>query len=149
MLGGSALDRQAVVTTLGLREEPGRPLLTLLTGHLHARRLLPALGNCEHRLASCAESAAVLLPGCPHLQLPATSRERLSIGGEMSYRAPSLALPAPGQQVTPVALGAYEGVRLFVERARACRPCRIPVPDRHRRRDFGSDVGSGVVDFWW
>lgn len=117
-----ALVPQAVATALALHEEAGRPLLATLVEALRAMRLLLVLDNCEHLLTACAELAAVLLRHCPHLHLLATSRERLAISGESSYRLPSLALPAPDQQPTLAALGAYEGVRLFVERARARRP---------------------------
>ncbi|HWE64376.1 MAG TPA: AAA family ATPase, partial [Chloroflexota bacterium] len=117
-----ALVPQAVATALGLREEPGRPLLHTLSDHLHARQVLLVLDNCEQVLRACAELAATLLRRCPHLQVLATSRERLGIGGESSYRVPSLALPTPDQQLPAAALSAYEGVQLFLERARAGQP---------------------------
>src|SRR5258705_9762009 len=51
-----------------------------------------------------------------------TSRERLGMAGELTYRVPSLTVPGPGDTVAPDALLAYDGVRLFVERARLLRP---------------------------
>src|SRR5258705_1568566 len=50
------------------------------------------------------------------------SRERLAMAGELTYRVPSLTVPGPSDNVAPDALLAYEGVRLFVERARLLRP---------------------------
>lgn len=121
-LSDQALVPQAVATTLGLREEPGRPLLATILGALGSRQMLLVLDNCEQLVGACAELAVALLQGCPHMQLLATSRERLGIRGETIYRVPSLALPAAGQQPTVAELGQYAAVQLFVERARACRP---------------------------
>jgi transcriptional regulator with XRE-family HTH domain/class 3 adenylate cyclase len=113
---------QAIAGVLGLREEPERALLTTLSEYLQAKQLLLVLDNCEHLLAACSEVAAVLLRHCPHLHLLATSRERLGIGGETSYRVPSLVLPPPDRPLSPASLSEFEAVRLFVERARASRP---------------------------
>jgi predicted ATPase len=44
------------------------------------------------------------------------------MGGELTYRVPSLTVPGPDNNVAPDALLAYEGVRLFVDRARLLRP---------------------------
>ena len=119
--GGASPVPLAVAAALGLREEPGRPLLATLLDAIGSRHLLLVLDNCEHLLAACAELAAALLRGCPHLRLLATSRERLGIRGETSYRVPSLSTPAPDLHPA-AALAAYEGVQLFVERARAASP---------------------------
>jgi len=113
---------QAVATALGVREGPGCPLAQALADHLQAKHLLLVLDNCEQLVGACAELAALLLRRCAHLQILATSRERLGVGGERSYRVPSLALPASEEQPTLAGWRAYEGVRLFVERAQACRP---------------------------
>jgi predicted ATPase len=48
---------QAVATALGVREEPGRPLLATLTDALRHQRLLLVLDNCEHLLDTCARLA--------------------------------------------------------------------------------------------
>ena len=117
--GGVSPVPMAVAAALSLREEPSRPLLATLLDALGSRHLLLVLDNCEHLLAACAELAAALLRGCPHLRLLATSRERLGIRGETSYRVPSLSTPDPSLHPAAVALAAYEGVQLFVERARA------------------------------
>jgi len=51
-----------------------------------------------------------------------TSRERLGERGELTYRVPSLTVPNPGDDISPDALLGYEGVRLFVDRAKLLRP---------------------------
>ena len=54
---------------VGVREEPGRPLLATLTDALRPKRLLLLLDNCEHLLDACARLADALLRACPHLRL--------------------------------------------------------------------------------
>ena len=117
---------QAVAAAVGVREEPGRPLLATLTDALRPKRLLLVLDNCEHLLDACARLADALLRACPHLTVLATSREALGIAGETVWRVPSLAAPggaATARHPPPVeALTRYEAVALFVDRARAVQP---------------------------
>ena len=121
-LDGASLVSRAVATAMGLREEPGRPLLATLLDALKRQRLLLVLDNCEHLVTACATLVAALLRGCPHLHLLATSRQRLDIRGETIYRVPSLTLPDPDQHPGAAALAGYEAVRLFVDRACASQP---------------------------
>ena len=92
-LADPALVPQAVAQAVGVREEPGRPLLATLTDALRARRLLLVLDNCEHLLDACARLVDGVLRACPALRVLATSREALGIAGETAWRVPSLALP--------------------------------------------------------
>ena len=90
--------------------------------YLHNRPLRLILDNCEHLLAACATLAEALLLACPGLKLLATSREALQIGGEMTWRVPSLSTPeldAIGRGDDPLQ---FEAIRLFVDRARAVSP---------------------------
>jgi non-specific serine/threonine protein kinase len=80
------------------------------------------LDNCEHLVSACARLADALLKTCPRVRFLATSREALQVGGERTYRIPSLSLPAPKAMMTGESLTQYEAVRLFVERARQVRP---------------------------
>jgi len=50
-----------------------------------------------------------------------TGRERLAITGELTCRVPSLTVPGTNEALTPERVSAYEGVRLFVERAKLVR----------------------------
>jgi non-specific serine/threonine protein kinase len=117
---------RTVATLLGVREEPGRPLIATLTDQLIDRALLLVLDNCEHLLDACAELAAALLRHCPRLRILVTSRQSLGIPGETTYRVPPLAVPeAPGMQPSVAdldRLAGTEAVRLFVERARQFMP---------------------------
>jgi non-specific serine/threonine protein kinase len=109
----------AVAQVLGLREQPGRPVLAVLAEHLHDRCLLLVLDNCEHLVGACAELAEVLLRACPHLRILATSRETLEVPGEATYRVPSLAVPDLAHLPDLQQLAAYEAVTLFLQRARS------------------------------
>jgi predicted ATPase/DNA-binding SARP family transcriptional activator len=93
-----------------------------LARQLAERRLLLVLDNCEHLLDACARLAAALLRTCPDVVVLATSREPLRVGGEVTWRTPSLALPDL-QALPPLSrLAELESVRLFVERARDAAP---------------------------
>lgn len=113
---------QTVATTLGLREEPGHPILEMLAKYLRPRRMLLLLDNCEHLLQACGELVDHLLRGCADLSVLAISREALGVAGEVNYRVPSLAAPQPHEHVPPDQLARYEAVRLFLDRASSIRP---------------------------
>src|SRR5215472_117230 len=83
-----------VADVLGVRQEPGRPVLDTLVEAVGWRGLLVLLDNCEHLISACAKLADALLRGCPSLALLATSREPLGIDGERVYRVPSMGTPA-------------------------------------------------------
>jgi non-specific serine/threonine protein kinase len=108
---------QAVVSALGVRTTGQQPATDALVGFLGGRHLLLVLDNCEHLAESCASLTETLLRACPHLEVLATSREPLGIAGETVWRVPPLSLPS---ETLPPAES--DAVRLFVERARLCRP---------------------------
>jgi predicted ATPase/DNA-binding SARP family transcriptional activator len=120
---GSVLVPQ-IASVLGVREEPGRPLLQRLIDYLGKKRLLLVIDNCEHLLEASAQVIGYLLRECEGVRILATSREALGILGETAWAVPALAVPDPGQlpQDHPTVLRAlmdYESVQLFVERAQA------------------------------
>ena len=121
-LSDPALMPQAVATSLGLREEPGRPLTQTVTDYLFPKSALLLLDNCEHLLPACAGLVDTLLKACPHLCVLATSREALGMAGEQVYRVPSLlapdpaALPSEEKEWTTI-VSEYDAVCLFVVRA--------------------------------
>ena len=112
----------AVAAVLGRRERAGEALLDTLVAYLRDRELLLVLDNCEHLIDACADLAERVLSGCPRVRLLATSREQLRIGGEATWRVPSLASPDPQATLSPADLLAYPAVRLFVDRAQAVQP---------------------------
>jgi predicted ATPase/class 3 adenylate cyclase len=116
-LSDPGLVPQTVAMVLGLKEEPGKPIRQTLTDYLKDKRLLLLLDNCEHLLDGCARLADTLVRQCPQVRVLASSREALGIGGEQTYRVPSLSLPDPKQAPTPVSIAQFEAVQLFSDRA--------------------------------
>ncbi len=123
-LSDPALIPQAIATVLGVKEEPGQPILQTLLRWLKSKRLLLLLDNGEHLLAACARFADTVLKQCPEVRLLVTSREALGVSGEQTYRVPSLGLPpvvTTLRRFSLTDLGAFEAVRLFVDRAAMVR----------------------------
>ena len=98
-----------VIRALGLSDQPGRPTMDTLTRFIADRHMLIVLDNCEHLLDAAAELVNTLLSRCPMLTLLATSREPISVPGEVTWRVPSLPF-------------SDEAVELFADRARLARP---------------------------
>jgi len=112
----------AVAAALGVREEPGKPILDSLARHLTDKRTLVVLDNCEHVLAACATLSERLLTSAAHLKLLVTSREGLGVKGERPYSVLSLSVPGPDLERDPRAVEASDAARLFVDRARFVAP---------------------------
>ncbi len=120
-LADPALIPQAIASALGVREQPGRPLLDSVVDSLRAKNSLLILDNCEHLIDQAAQIANTLLRAAPGLKILATSREGLGIDGETSYRVPSLSLPKPRAK-TVEDLVQCESAQLFLMRAAAVQP---------------------------
>ena len=105
-----------VAAALGVREEPGRPVLDTLAETVGDRYLLVVLDNAEHVLGAAAKLADVMLRCCPRACLLVTSREPLGVGGEHVFRVPPLPVP-PADLAAPDKLAAFESVQLFAENA--------------------------------
>lgn len=121
-LGEPELLPNAVAAVLGVREQPGRPILATLGGYLEQRRTLLVLDNCEHLLEASAALCHALLRGCPQLRVLATSRQPLGVSGEATLALCALDVPADDQPMTPASLMRFDGIRLFVERAATVSP---------------------------
>jgi predicted ATPase/DNA-binding SARP family transcriptional activator len=111
---------QATASALGVREQPGRPLMEALVDHLLRRPTLVLLDNCEHLIDACASLVDELLAACPELRILATSREALALSGELLWRLRSLTVPVSIDGLEKMA--AVEAVALFADRARAVLP---------------------------
>lgn len=112
----------AIAKVVGAPEPVSESPLATLTTFLAEKRLLLVLDNCEHLLDACARVTAHLLARCHTLVVLATSREPLAIPGEMILRVPPLSLPESSTPDDWQRLLAYDGIRLFVERAQAAEP---------------------------
>ena len=110
-----------VAHSLGLSEQPQRPIIELLKEHLESRNVLLLLDNFEH-LRGGSEVVSDLLAAAPRLTVLVTSRSTLNLYGEQEFAVPPLALPEPGAHADLARLSQYEAVALFIDRARAARP---------------------------
>ena len=113
---------QTVASLIGMKEQAGQTIQQSLIEVLKSKQALLLLDNCEHLRTACAQFAAALVLSCPNVSLLATSREALGITGEQIYRVSSLPLPDPKHPINLEALPRYEGVQLFIERARLVSP---------------------------
>lgn len=115
----------AIAQALGIREEPGTPLLDTLRATLSQRQQLLLLDNFE-QVTGAASVVTELLARCPNVQILTTSRIPLRLRGEREYPVGPLALPDPldDQDRQPSFLAAADSpaVRLFVERIQAVKP---------------------------
>jgi len=116
----------ALAGAVGVRPLPGRTPLEAAIAHLAPQRALVVFDNCEQVLGPCRHLVAELLRGCPTLTIMATSREPLGLGGETTWRVPSLSLPTSGSvgadgSAVPGWIDS-DAVRLFVERAAKVQP---------------------------
>ena len=112
----------AIASTLGVREEAGRPIIETLHQFIEDRALLLVFDNCEHLLLVCGQLARDLLQVGRKLAIVATSREPLHVSGEATYLLAPLPAPDPGGENSPDALRGYAAIQLFVDRAIAARP---------------------------
>ncbi len=105
---------------LGLKEEPGRPLIDTVCAWLKPRRALLVVDNCEHVVQAAAEAVDELLGRAPLVQVLASSREPLDVPGEQAY--PLRPMPRPARDAGAGALLQSDAARMFADRARAHRP---------------------------
>jgi predicted ATPase/DNA-binding winged helix-turn-helix (wHTH) protein len=120
-LSDARLVPQAAARTLKVREQSTRPITDTLSDYLASKKLLLVLDNTEHLLNGCAHLIDEIVRRCPDTAVLVTSRERLGIIGELTYRVPSLTVPGVNARLTLDTVSPYEGVRLFVERAKFVR----------------------------
>jgi predicted ATPase/DNA-binding SARP family transcriptional activator len=112
---------ESVAEVLEVREEVGRPVTATLAEFLATRQMLLVLDNCEHVILACAHLVESLLQACPRLKVLATSRETLSLPGELPYRVEGLTLPPEGA-VDATMLPSYAATALFLDRAATAAP---------------------------
>ncbi|MFY1704522.1 ATP-binding protein [Micromonospora sp. WMMA1923] len=112
----------AVAAVLGLRPEPGRPMVDTLVEYAAARRMLVVLDTCDAQPAASAEVISRLLAGSGGVRVLATSRESFGLPGEVVWRIPPLS-------VDPRPDGAQsDAVALLLDRTMAARGGRQPDP---------------------
>ena len=112
----------AVALALGITPGSEQKPLQALVDHLRTEQMLLVLDNCEHVLAGASGLVFALISTCPALQVLATSRSPLHVRGEQVIVLDALSAPQADSLLPAAALGHYDAVKLFVERAQAVRP---------------------------
>ncbi|MFN8475828.1 MAG: helix-turn-helix domain-containing protein [Anaerolineae bacterium] len=130
-----ALVVSRVAELLGVREQPGQPLLDTLKEILREKQTLLLLDNFE-QVVEGGLLVADILAGAAKVSVLVTSREALRLRGEHEYPVMPLPAPGPGAGRLPADLGGYSPSRfmitasslsqypaavLFIERARAVK----------------------------
>ncbi len=114
---------QAVAAALDLDDLEGRNLAMYIADQLRGKQVLLVFDNCERVAEPCAEFVERVLRRCPRVAVLATSRERLSIGGEVVYDVPALATPQEREiEYSPETLMSYDAVQLLCRRVGAAFP---------------------------
>ncbi|WP_342668373.1 adenylate/guanylate cyclase domain-containing protein [Actinoplanes subtropicus] len=80
----------ALAAALGLRAEPGRPVLETVLEECAGRRMLLLLQTSDAAPAACAGLVQRLLAACPGVDVLVTGREPLGVHGEVVWRIPPL-----------------------------------------------------------
>jgi len=112
----------SVAAALGLRPEPGRPVIQTIADHTATRRLLLVLDTSDAHLPAARRLVSRLLSSGRDISVVATSREPLALPGELVWRIPPLSVQAASG-------GGYsDAVALLVDRAAAARGGRPVEP---------------------
>ncbi|MEU4780839.1 adenylate/guanylate cyclase domain-containing protein [Micromonospora sp. NPDC023633] len=111
-----------VAAVLGLRPEPGRPMVDTLVEYAAARRMLVLLDTCDAQPAASADVISRLLAGGVGVRVLATSRESFGLPGEVVWRIPSLSVDPPADGAES------DAVALLLDRTAAARGGRPPDP---------------------
>lgn len=120
-LGDGELVPVVVADTLAAPTRPGSDRATDLVEHLHDRRCVVLLDNCEHLMAACRELVDRLLSHCPEVSVLATSREPLHRPGEILRPVAPLTVPDESA-ATAAEVRDASACRLFELRGAAQRP---------------------------
>jgi predicted ATPase/DNA-binding SARP family transcriptional activator len=119
-VGEADLIGPAIAQAMDMRLASDRAPEVALAERIGERQLLLVLDNCEHLIEAVAHLVEALLRSCPQLTVLATSREPLRVPGEVTWRVPSLSLPALDRAAAQPLEA--ESVRLFAARAAQASP---------------------------
>jgi predicted ATPase/class 3 adenylate cyclase len=107
---------------LGVRPEPGRPLIDTVADAAAGRRMLLVLDTCDAQPAAAADLAMRLLAAGGGVRVLATGRQPLATPGELVWRVPPLRIE-PGPDGT-----SSEALTLLLDRAAAALGGRGATP---------------------
>ncbi|THD60140.1 winged helix-turn-helix domain-containing protein [Phenylobacterium sp.] len=114
-LDDPALLWSAIVSAAGLKNDPENLGQAFVASLLNARALL-ILDNCEHLVSAAAAVAGEIRRRLPAMDILATSREPLRVGGEWVHRLAPLGCPLKDDAADALT---YPAVQLLLERATA------------------------------
>ena len=120
-IADSSLIVDTILGSLRVPRSPQREPLDQAVEALAKQPCLLVLDNFEHLVENGAATVQALLSRVPDLTLLVTSRQLLGLSGEREFALKPLPTPN-GVADTPERLSAYDGVRLFIDRAQASRP---------------------------
>ncbi len=109
-----------VARAIGFHPESNCSGASQVIDFLSSRRVLLLLDNCEHLIDGCASFVEKLLQAAPDLCVLATSREALSVAGEVQWPVSPLTVPATSDPIEHIV--ASPAVRLFVDRVQSVVP---------------------------
>ncbi|MCC6499979.1 MAG: tetratricopeptide repeat protein [Anaerolineales bacterium] len=112
---------QTILSAMRANEQEGKTALETLVERVREQKALLILDNCEHLIEASAKIAETLLASAPALRILASSREALSVPGELAWHVPSMTVPETNAADVERLLQ-FESVRLFVERAALAQP---------------------------
>ncbi|WP_067508761.1 adenylate/guanylate cyclase domain-containing protein [Actinoplanes sp. TFC3] len=101
---------QGLAAALGVRAEPGRPLLDSIIERCGHGGMLVVLDTCDARPAETRTLVRRLLAACPRLDVLATSRAPLGVPGELVWRIPPM-VPADAYALLASRVQAARGGR--------------------------------------
>jgi predicted ATPase len=107
---------EILAKAMNLSLPAGNVPIDALVEWLHNKQILIILDNCEHLLKASASLARKFLQE-PGVHLLVTSREPLSVEGEVLYPVSPLSLPPLESNSADIPM--YDAIRLFIERAQA------------------------------
>lgn len=113
-LAEGSLVAGTVLTVLGAKPGGNASPLQTLVDYLTSRSMLLVFDNCEHLVAEVATAIAEILRSTEQVKVLATSREQLTIEGEIVYRLDALDI--------------NEATQLFIERASSAKADFAPGP---------------------
>lgn len=111
---------QTVAVAVGAKIGPGQDPAESIAAMLSTEHGLLVLDTCEHVVAPAAHVASTILRRAPGMQVLATSRRPLGIGGEIAWPVPPLGIAPPDANAAAEVANA-PSVQLFCARAEAVR----------------------------
>ncbi|UYP20409.1 LuxR C-terminal-related transcriptional regulator [Rhodococcus sp. Z13] len=112
----------AAAAALGVTDQSTRPVMGKIVDHLQGRHMLIVVDNCEHLIDTAAGFVSTILAHAPEIRILVTSREPLTVAGEVEFVIPPLTIPLVPTGNRAAGLARYESVSLLVERAQRVVP---------------------------